>query len=98
MQLLHAGTGNMRIDLCGRQIAVPQQHLHNAQISAVIEQMGREGVPQRMRRHLAGDLSHFRITLDDVPERLASHAVTTTRGEQIVGLTFEQNLGTGGRQ
>ncbi len=31
---------NVRINLGRRQIAVPQQHLHHAQVCAVVEQMG----------------------------------------------------------
>lgn len=39
MQFLHAFARNVRIDLCSGEIAVAQQHLHDAQICAVIEQM-----------------------------------------------------------
>ena len=41
--------GNVRVDLRGRYVGVSQEQLHHAQIRAVIEQVRREGVPQRVR-------------------------------------------------
>jgi hypothetical protein len=36
----------VRVDLRGREVAVPEQHLHHAQLGAMFEQMGGEGVAQ----------------------------------------------------
>jgi hypothetical protein len=44
MQGLHAVLRNMRINLRCGQIAMSQQQLHNPKVSAMIEQMGCEGV------------------------------------------------------
>jgi hypothetical protein len=33
------------INLCGRKIGMAKKHLNAAQISAMIQQMGREGMP-----------------------------------------------------
>ena len=49
VQLLEALARNVRVNLRGRNIRVPQQHLHHAQVCAVIEQMGGKRMPQRMR-------------------------------------------------
>ncbi|MNH47383.1 hypothetical protein D3C79_1105910 [compost metagenome] len=46
VQLLQTGLGHVGVDLRGRQVAVAQQHLHHAQVGTVVEQMGREGMPQ----------------------------------------------------
>ena len=46
---------------------MPQQHLHHAEVRAVIEQVGREGVAQGVRRQLFRDANLARIALDDVP-------------------------------
>ena len=40
---------NVCVDLRGRKITMPEQHLHHTQISAVIQQVGGECVPQGVR-------------------------------------------------
>src|SRR4029077_9895084 len=47
--LLEPLARNVRVDLRGREIAVPEQHLHHTQVRAVIQQVGGEGVPQGLR-------------------------------------------------
>src|SRR6202011_2639457 len=70
VQLFQALTSHVGIDLCRGQITVTQEHLHDAQVSAVIEQMRGKRVPQSMRRKVFGDSGLTRVALDDVPERL----------------------------
>ena len=41
--------GNVSVYLRGRDVAVPEQHLDNAQVRAVIEQVGGERMSQRVR-------------------------------------------------
>src|SRR6185369_15890815 len=41
---------DMRIDLCRRNVGVPEHLLHAAQIGAMIEQMARESMAQDVRR------------------------------------------------
>src|SRR5947208_4567161 len=41
---------------------------------------------------LFGNTRCTRVSLDDVPESLARHAVAPSRREQVVSLTLEQNL------
>ena len=50
MQLLQPFPRHMGIDLRGRDIRMAQQHLHHAQVGAVVEQVRGEGVAQRVRR------------------------------------------------
>ena len=50
MQLLQPLPRHMRINLRSGNIRMPQQHLHHAQVRAVIEQMRGEGVAQSVRR------------------------------------------------
>src|SRR5438477_7173472 len=80
------------VNLCSRQITVTQQHLDDAQVRAVIEQMRGERVPQGMRREFFGNIGFTGVALDDVPESLARHPVTPPRREQVVSLALEQNL------
>ena len=58
----------------------------------MIQQMGGERMPKRMRRQLPFDGRLPGIALDDVPEGLARHAVAAARREQEVRLTVEQDL------
>src|SRR4029077_21126702 len=95
VQLLEPLARHVRVDLCGRKIAVPEQHLHHAQVRAVIEQVRGEGVPEGMRGELLGDPGLARVALDDVPEGLARHASATTRREEVVRLALVQDLATG---
>ena len=46
MHFLQPGPSHMGIDLRGRQIAMPQQHLYHPQIGAMVKQMGGKGVAQ----------------------------------------------------
>jgi hypothetical protein len=50
VQLFQPFTGNMGVNLCSGNIRVPEQHLNDAQIRTVIEQMGGKGVAQSVRR------------------------------------------------
>src|ERR1700740_2569039 len=45
-----AGVERRRLEL-----RVAEQHLDHANVDALLEQMGGEAVPQRMRRHALGD-------------------------------------------
>ena len=55
---------NMRIDLSCRDIAVPEQHLDDAKVGAVIEQVRGECVAQCVWRHISADAGPERIFLD----------------------------------
>src|SRR5487761_582068 len=57
--------------------------------------MRRERVAQRVRREVLGDSSLARTALDDVPERLARHAIAAPGRKQKVGLALEQDLPAG---
>ena len=55
VQLLEPLACHVRVDLRGRQVAVAKQHLHHAQVRAVVQQVSGEGVPQRVRMNRFGD-------------------------------------------
>ncbi len=46
VELFEPFPGDVGIDLGGGEVAVAEQHLHDPQVGAVIEQMGGEGVTQ----------------------------------------------------
>jgi hypothetical protein len=64
---------------------VAEQQLHDAQVRAVVQQVRRERVPQRVRRQVRAHVRALRVTLDDVPELLARHPVAARGHEQRVG-------------
>ena len=92
VEVFQALTSDMRIDLRRRQVAVAQQQLHDAQVCASIQQVRGKRMPQAVRRQFLADPGFFSIALDDVPERLARHAVAPARREQVVGLALKENL------
>ena len=49
VQLLQPLARDVRVDLRGGNVRVPEQQLHHPQIGTVVDEMRREGVPQRMR-------------------------------------------------
>ena len=67
-----------------------KQHLHHAQIGAMIEQMGGKGVAQRVRRKRVIDTGLARVALDDVPKSLARHTIAAPCGKQVIGAAIEQ--------
>ena len=64
MQRLQALARHVRVDLRGGDVGVAQQHLHHAQVGAVVEQMGGEGVAQHVRRQRRMHARQHRVFLD----------------------------------
>jgi len=66
--------GHVGIYLGSRQVTVPQQHLHHAQIGAMIHQVRCECVTQGMRGQMPANSATQRVLTQPVPERLARDA------------------------
>ena len=81
VQVVQPLPGNVGIDLRGRQITVPQQHLDHPQIGAMVEQMRGKGVTQGVRRQVAANPRCQGMLLDTVPEGLARHHLAQPTGE-----------------
>ena len=58
---------DMCVDLRRGEIGVAEHLLHGAQVRAAFEQMRRERVAQRVRRHPLGEPGAPRRRLDDTP-------------------------------
>ena len=52
---------NMRVNLGCRYITMSEQHLYNAQVSPMIQQMGGKGMAQGMGRKVFGDAGGTRM-------------------------------------
>ena len=75
----------MGVNLRRGKIAVSQQHLHHAQIGAMVQQMRRKGVTQYVRRQLfTVDTRQCGVMLDAMPERLPRHLLGALAREQDV--------------
>ena len=68
VQFLDPLAGDMCVNLCGRQIAVPEQHLYDTQIGPMIQQMRGKGMAQGMWRQLAAETGVLGVAANDVPE------------------------------
>src|SRR5205807_4510184 len=66
VSLPHMHVGDVGVNLRRRNVAVPEQGLHGTRVGAVLQQVRRKAVPQRVRR----DVGHARflcVLLNDSP-------------------------------
>ena len=68
--------GNVSVDLRSRNIAVTEQGLHRTRIRAVLQQVSRKTVPQRMRGNVI-DADTFGVILDREPGKLPCQWLAT---------------------
>ncbi len=66
---------HMGVNLGGRDIRVTQHFLKRPQVRAVLQQMGRKGMTQRMGRDFLVNARLLLIVLDNLPESLPAHAL-----------------------
>ena len=76
MEGLQPGPGHVGVNLSRRQIRVTQKQLYHAQIGAVVQQVGRKGVTQGVRRKGPLHANLLPIALDAVPKGLPGHGPT----------------------
>jgi len=82
---------DVRIDLRGGNVGVPQHDLDTAQIRAAFHQMSGETVPHDVRRQAAKNSRRFPISAQQLPEPLASHRPAPRGHEQKpAGATLQQ--------
>src|SRR4051794_25795886 len=82
MDPAQAGLVNVCVDLRGLGVAVAQQFLDDAQIGAAAEQVGREAVPQRVRRDVLEDAAPTAVFFDEHPEADALHRLAGARQKE----------------
>lgn len=90
--------GDVRINLRGGEIAVAEQHLHHAQVGAVIDEMGRKGVAQGVRRDGGANADGNRIIMMSfqkvrrfiAPPRAAMNSTSLTRPSSSRGRASRQ--------
>src|SRR5438132_124589 len=72
----------LRVQLRGRQVRVPQHLLQRAQITAARQQMRGQGVAQRVRAHARLQPSSARVALNDLVQALAAQRAAAVIDEQ----------------
>ena len=92
MNLFQPLSRYVRVNLRRRNIGVPEQQLHNAQIRAVIDQVRGECVSQRVWRDRFVHARLDRVALDHVPEHLARHSAAALRDKHIVTFLATENF------
>src|SRR5919201_7100628 len=60
--------GDARVERGGVKLLVPEQHLDDADVDLLLEQMRREAVPQRVQRDALADLGDLRRGMAGVVE------------------------------
>ena len=88
-QVFQALIGNMGVDLGGVDVGMTEQHLHHAQIRAVIDQMG----GKRMAQFVRADVLYANLCgvfVDNHPCQLPCHAHTLLADKyKITRLLFQ---------
>src|SRR5690606_28515932 len=85
MQLPQALPCDVGINLRSRYVGVSQQHLHDSEVRAMIEQVGGKCVTQDVRRQGGMDVRPQRVLAYELPECLAGHGSGPARHEEGVG-------------
>ncbi len=75
---------HIRIDLGRGNIRVPQHLLYAPEIGAVLHQMGRKRMAQRVRCDIGFDPGLLRIIFDQFPKALPAHGLPGTVGKEDI--------------
>ncbi len=71
MHLTQASRCDVRVDLRGGDVGVPEHRLHGTEIGAAVEEMGGERMPEAVRRDAAVERRAPEILLQELPDGLA---------------------------
>jgi hypothetical protein len=92
VQAFHALASDMGVDLGSGEIRVAEQHLHDSQVSPMIEKVGGKRMAQRVRRKWFVDAGGLRVTFDEVPERLSGHRFASSSRKEMIGSSLPEDL------
>ena len=85
---------HVRVDLCCRNIRVPQKLLNNSQIGPVRQEMRREGVPQQVRIDIGVKSSARCNFLDDLPNPLGGQLFTVPGKKDFISRLSPNQMNT----
>ena len=93
MQFPKPLASDVGVDLGRGQISVAEQHLHDPEIRAVVEQMRRKRMSEHVRRERLTDAGVARVTLHEYPEHLSRHGFSALGDEERIGLASAKKRG-----
>ncbi len=73
VRLHEFAAGNVRVDLCGSDIAMTEHHLNGSEVGAIFKQHCRKTMPKHVRSNVVNS-SLFAILLYELPDLLAGEA------------------------
>ena len=82
---------DMGIDLGRRDVRMAEQKLDYPEVGAMVEQVGGEGVAQRVGREGFGNARFCRMALDQVSESLPAHHAPPGSDEEVVAFFAVQD-------
>src|SRR5690606_12193220 len=83
---LHVLGGHVRVDLRRRQVLVTEELLDEAQVRAAIEEVGREAVPEGVRRGLLAQPGDLDVLVEDLSNASRREAIAEAIQEERVGI------------
>src|SRR5262249_60420139 len=81
--LLELLPGEVRVELGGRQIGVPEHLLDRAEVATAGEQVSRKRVPQGVRAHPVAEARGLRVAQDDLVQTLPGQRTTPEVDEEL---------------
>ncbi len=78
MDFFQAFVGDMGVDLCGSDRGMAEHRLDAADVGAVDQKIGREGVAERVRMDVFHDAGFFGVVLDDALDAARSKSQRVT--------------------
>src|SRR4051812_21833880 len=84
VDLLQAPAREMGVELGGGHVGVPEHLLHRSQVAAPGEQVGGEGVAQRVGAHPVRQAGGLRVAANDLVEPLAGEGAAAEVDEQVL--------------
>lgn len=76
---------DVSINLGGADVCVAEHFLDGAEVSAVMEEVGGEGVAEEVREDVLGDASDFGVALAELPEALGGEGFAAEAEEEVGG-------------
>jgi hypothetical protein len=93
MQRLQPLARHVGVDRGGGDVGVAQQHLHRAQVGAVVQQVRGEGMAQGVRRQRRGDAGRRACFFTSIQNMARVMPLPRAGDEQVVGLLPAQDGG-----
>jgi len=96
MECLESVLVDVGVDLGGGNIGMAKHKLHGAQVGAMGQEVGGEGVAQHVRGNGLVDICCLGCCLDDLPETESGHGMAAVADKKDVAAAALENKRAGG--